>query len=135
MIEFSQAAQDTLRTAAPDTLPEPLKQLYDMIELLPEQGIYISASVGILIYVIGWFGGGVRKSMRKFLGALILIMIISIFSLPIPAYLFRLLLPLLGISTAFFVVYLAWLFFLLGMVLSLYETFIITADEAYHPGR
>lgn len=135
MIEFSQPAQDTLRTAATDTLPEPINQLYNMIELLPEQGIYISASVGILIYVIGWFGGGVRKSMRKFLGALILIMIISVFSLPIPARIFKFLFPFLGIPTAFFVVYTLWLFFLLGMVLSLYETFIITADEAYHPGR
>ncbi len=124
---------DSLTGAAADSTelpPYALDKIIAYIDRLPSEGIYVAISIGLLLYLIGWFGGGTQQQKSKVLAVVIIITVISIFSLPVPTNLFIMLAPSMGVEVAFSVVSILWLMFLLGMAISLYETFIVTAEEA-----
>lgn len=119
-------------TAAPDTVardPDSIIGLIEQIERLPNEGIYVAVAIGLLLFVIGWFGG-TKNTPKKVLTCIILVIVVGIFSLPVATAIYLWLQPGLGTLGAFSVVYLAWCFYLVGMAISLYETLIVTADEA-----
>ncbi|MCA9742887.1 MAG: hypothetical protein H6695_00670 [Deferribacteres bacterium] len=118
--------QDSLAVAEnPDSIDGLIRQ----IEGLPKEGIYVAIAIGLLLFIIGWFGG-TKNTPKKVLTCIILVTVVGIFSLPVATALYKWLAPGLSPVGAFSVVYLVWCLYLIGMAISLYETLIVTADEA-----
>lgn len=105
-----------------------LADLFHFIDGLPHEGLYVAFALTLLTFIIGWFGG-TKKTKNKVIACVILITVNGFFALPIPAYIVRFFLPGMGIVWAFIIVYVIWSAVLVGMGISLYETFIVTAEE------
>lgn len=105
-----------------------IQDLIRQIDRLPSEGIYIAVAVGLLMYIIGWFGG-TRNSVKKVIWCVIIVTLVGFFSLPVAARIFNWLLPALGSTGAFALVYIFWSLILISMGISLYETMIVTAEE------
>jgi hypothetical protein len=128
MGERKMMQQEAASSDSTATNPDSIKDLIEQIDQLPTEGIYVAIAVGLLLYIIGWFGG-TKHSLKKVIACVVIVTLIGIFSLPIAAYIFESLQPTLGALWAFSVVYLAWCIYLGGMAISLYETLIVTAEE------
>lgn len=106
-----------------------ITDLVRQIDRLPTEGIYVAVAIGLLLFIIGWFGG-TKMTYNKVFTCVIIVTLVGIFSLPLATFLFKWLHPALGSTGAFSVVYILWSMYLLGMAISLYETLIVTAEEA-----
>lgn len=110
------------------TNPDSIKELIGQIDRLPTEGIYVAVAIGLLLYIIGWFGG-TKHTRNKVVTCVIIVTLVGVFSLPVATGIFESLQSSLGAFWAFAIIYLGWCIYLGGMAISLYETFIVTAEE------
>ena len=122
-IEFQQAKADSLSSVEVQVL-----QLNKFFDMFPNEGIWVSCAIGLLLYVIGWFGG-TKLTLNKIASCIVITILVGIFSIPVAVLAYRWLLYSFGVIIAFSVVYIVWIAYLLGMAISLYETLIVTAEE------
>jgi len=123
-----------IQTAAPaDSIalptPEQIAEIDILLGSIPETALYVAMSIGLLLYVIGWFGG-TKYTRNKVLSCIIVTVLVCVFSSPIVFWFFKVLLSAgANAALAFAIVYVLWASFMIGMAISLYETFIVTAEE------
>lgn len=92
---------------------------------------WVAFILGVLIYVIGFFGG-MRLNFSRMLMAIILATAINVVARPLVNSVHSFVATIIGAEIAGFAVPLVWTIFVLGVALSLYESFTVTAKEA-HP--
>ncbi len=107
-----------------------LGQLLDSIEKMPTTAVYVAATVGLMLFVIGWFAGIRENKFQMMLSAFIAV-VVGFFSLRLPAMVIKLLASFINPQIALLVVYIIWSFFLVGMAIFLYETWIVTLKEQF----
>ena len=123
-----------IQTAAPaDSIalptPEQIAEIDILLGSIPETALYVAMSIGLLLYVIGWFGG-TKYTRNKVFSCIIVTVLVCVFSSPIVFWFFKVLLSAgANAALAFAIVYVLWASFMIGMAISLYETFIVTAEE------
>ncbi|RME01399.1 MAG: hypothetical protein D6814_01615 [Calditrichaeota bacterium] len=126
---------DTTSTIANNGLNTTLQQVLDQIGQMPNTVMYVAITVGLMLFVVGWFAG-IKQNKTKMMFSALIVCIVGFFSLRVPAWLFKILvLYILPPIPALIVVYLAWLYFLLAMAIFLYETWIVTIKEQFGSGR
>ncbi|MCR4439276.1 MAG: hypothetical protein QHJ34_08550 [bacterium] len=92
---------------------------------------WVAFIVGVLMYVVGFFGG-LRLNVAKMITAVILSSAISVVARPLVNRVHVFVASILGGEIAGFAIPLLWTVFVLGVCLSLYESFTVTAKEV-HP--
>ncbi|MDZ7270515.1 MAG: hypothetical protein ONB30_11550 [candidate division KSB1 bacterium] len=92
---------------------------------------WVAFLLGVLIYIIGFFGG-LRLNLPKMLVAVMIATAIAVVARPLVNRVHTFVASILGDQLAGFAVPLLWTVFVLGIGLSLYEAFTVTAKEA-HP--
>lgn len=121
-------------SAATKNLDVTLGQIIEAMRALPKEGIYIAVSIGIILFIVGYFGG-TKHNKKQILYSIFIVTLVSIFSLPIPAAALFYLAQFINPIFALLIVYVLWSAIMLGMVLSLYETWIVTIKEQFGTGR
>ncbi len=125
--------QPSAPTAVADTtngLNTSLGVIIDKMQNIPDIAFYIAVTIGLMLYVIGWFGG-IRNNRWQAVLSTIVAMAVGFFALPVPAFLVKLTAPLLGATISLAIVYTLWLFLIILVGISLYETWIVTAKEQF----
>ncbi len=92
---------------------------------------WVAFLLGVLIYIIGFFGG-LRLNLTKVTLAVSLATVIGVVARPLVNRAHAFAASVVGGQVAGFVVPLLWTVFVLGVCVSLYEAFTVTAKEA-HP--
>ena len=130
----SLAAQAAAKTA--DSLQYTLKDLIDAANKLPHTGIWIAVTLGLMLLLIGWFGG-TRFNIKQIFFSILLAILVAIFGLPVPMWILAALLNLGFVppALALLFVFLIWVVFILSIAISVYETFIVTIKEQFGSGR
>ncbi len=94
---------------------------------------WVAFITGMILYVIGYFGG-IRQNLAKMIVSGLIAALIYILARPIVNAFHIYLLNNLNLPEKLVgtVIPIIWIIFVLGIALSLYETFTVTAKEA-HP--
>lgn len=92
---------------------------------------WVAFLLGLIVYVIGFFGG-LRMNLARAIAAIVLATGVNVVGHPLVNRAHTFIASILGAQVAGFVVPVGWTIFVLGVGLSLYESFTVTAREA-HP--
>lgn len=92
---------------------------------------WVAFLLGVLVYIIGFFGG-LRLNLSRMVVAVTIATTIAVMARPLVNRVHLFVASILGNQVAGFAVPLMWTIFVLGVGLSLYESFTVTAKEA-HP--
>ncbi len=118
-------------TQAPANLETPISSILDAIFQMPNTVVYVAVTVGLMLFVVGWFAGIKENKTKMFFSALIVV-VVGFFSLRVPAIMVKYLtLYVFPATVSLAIVYFIWTFILLAMAIFLYETWIITFKEQF----
>lgn len=124
-------------TTPPDTtnyLNTTIGEVIQKIQILPREGVYVAVAIGVLLIIVGWFGG-TRFNLKQISFSVVIVLLVGFFSLPIPAFVLTYLLRVIPPAPALIIVYFFWVSIMLVIALSLYETWIVTIKEQFGSGR
>ncbi|MCA9732257.1 MAG: hypothetical protein H6696_18835 [Deferribacteres bacterium] len=106
-----------------------LSQFFELIAKIPEPVLYIALTAWLLLYVIGWFGG-INAHTKVALITVISSTLIAIGALPVPTWILKFILQYFPNSIIpVFLVFSVYLALIIGMAVSLYETWVVTQEE------
>ena len=104
------------------------------ISYIPNLGTtvsWVALIVGIILYIIGYYGG-IRFNLGKPIVAMAIGTIISVLARPLVNKLHTFVAANISVTLAGVLIPLLWTVFIIGVAISMYETFTVTAREA-HP--
>ncbi|KAA3660792.1 MAG: hypothetical protein DWQ10_05905 [Calditrichaeota bacterium] len=106
-----------------------LSQFFVLVEKIPEPVFYMALTAWLLMYVIGWFGG-IKDHTKVAVITVIASTVIAIGALPVPVGLLKITLQYFPSSIiVVFLLFIAYMACILGMAVSLYETWVVTQEE------
>ena len=120
--------QDTTSVGQQPSSDIEVSKLIEFLLDLPDPALYVAVTAALLVYVIGWFGG-TKHQVSKVVISTVFVTLIGFFGLPIPAFVLKFMLAFAPAILSIILVYTFYVAFLLGMAISLYETWTVTQEE------
>ena len=120
--------QDTTSVGQQPSSDIEVSKLIEFLLDLPDPALYVAVTAALLVYVIGWFGG-TKHQVSKVVISTVFVTLIGFFGLPIPAFVLKFMLAFAPAIPSIILVYTFYVAFLLGMAISLYETWTVTQEE------